>query len=82
VPTRTAAGTRAGTTMTWLLFWTPTVPGGPGAAVPGARRCGGRAPGAAPAPTHDFGFGLCLVTAWAEPDGLTRAEPLGLEPGV
>ena len=29
---------------------------------------------------HDFGFGLCLVTApsRAEPDGLTRAQPLGL----
>jgi hypothetical protein len=31
---------------------------------------------AAPLPTHDFGFGLCLVTAWAEQDCLTRAEPL------
>ena len=34
-----------------------------------------RACRAAPLPTHDFGFGLCLVTAWAELDGLTRAEP-------
>jgi hypothetical protein len=32
--------------------------------------------GAAPAPTRDFGFGLCLVTAQADQDGLTGAEPL------
>jgi hypothetical protein len=30
-------------------------------------------------PTHDFGFGLCLVTARAEQDGLTRAQPLDAE---
>jgi hypothetical protein len=33
----------------------------------------------APAPTHDFGFGLCLVTARADIDGLTRAQPLDAE---
>jgi hypothetical protein len=35
--------------------------------------------GGAPTPTHNFGFGLCLVTAWAELDCLTRAQPLDAE---
>ena len=64
---------RCAARRTRCLTSPPTVPGGCCCPPPLRRACG-----AAHAPTHDFGFGLCLVTAWAEPDGLTRAEPLEL----
>jgi hypothetical protein len=55
----------------------PMAPGGCCCPPPRPRACG-----TAPILTHDFGFGLCLVTAWTEPDrdgpGLPRAQPFKL----
>jgi hypothetical protein len=65
---------RGAARQTRCLTPPPTVPGGCCCPPPRPRACG-----AAPAPTHDFGFGVCLVTALAEPDGLTRAQQLDAE---
>jgi hypothetical protein len=71
LPTSALCGTR-----NRCLTPPPMAPGGCCCPPPPGRPL---ACGAAPDPTHDFRFGLCLVTAWAEPDDLTRARPLDAE---